>query len=263
VRDIAAFPASAYTMLGVTAGNQVLVFDPVLPDRILGRTAVTGLRADEAILSMDARPGKGEVFAVSSRDALYSLDLEAGVATAVGGRFTAFFKGLPAAADFDPVSGYLRVVSDRGEVLRLNADTGDVVDARPFVRGVQIDAPLHYAAPDATVADVPTVAHPNNFAGAAGSTLYGFDRTTQNLVTVSGSGSGVLTSAGALNLGVSDIASLDILSTADGDMAFLAVRQSDRPVRVYTVDLETGGRTGGNGIASGSKPVRDIALVTR
>jgi hypothetical protein len=66
-----------------------------------------------------------------------------------------------------------------------------------------------------------------------------------------------------LGLGVSDIASLDILSTAEGDVAFLAVRGSDRPVRVYRVDLETGARTGGNGIASGSKPVRDVAVVTR
>lgn len=263
LRDIAVFPMSADTALGVTAGNQVLAFDPVFPSAILGRTAVTGLRADEAILSMDERPGTGELFAVSSRDAVYRVDLETGVATAVGPRFTAFFKGLPAAADFDPVSGYLQVVSDRGEVLRLDADTGDVVDARPFVRGVQIDAPLHYAAPDATVADVMTVAHSNNFVGTAGSTLYGFDRTTQSLVAASGSGSGVLSSVAGLSLGVTDIASLDILSTAEGDVAFLAVRTNDRPVRVFRVDLETGARTGGNGIASGSKPVRDIAIVTR
>lgn len=263
VIDVTASPGSAYTALGVTAGNQVLVFDPRRPDHILGRTAITGLRTDEAILSMDVRPGTEEVFAVSSRDVLYQLDLGRGTATAVGGRFTAFFKGAPIAADFDPVSGRLRVVSDRGEVLRLNPETGEVADARPFVRGVQIDAPLHNV--DASVPQVLTVAHSNNFDGAPGSTLYGVDKTTQELVAVSGSGSGEVTAVGSLNVGVADIASLDIVSTPDGDVAFLAVRDpNQRPVFIYEVDLATGAHLGGSsGIASGSKPVRDIAVVTR
>ena len=50
-----------------------------------------------------------------------------------------------------------------------------------------------------------------------------------------------------------------------GDVRVLAVRDpNQRPVFIYEVDLATGAHLGGsNGIASGSKPVRDIAIVTR
>ncbi|HEY7120754.1 MAG TPA: DUF4394 domain-containing protein [Tepidisphaeraceae bacterium] len=265
VQDIAVFPESPYTALGVTAGNQVLVFDPEFPSVILGRTAVTGLRSDEALLSMDVRPGRGELFGVSSRDALYAIDLASGAARQVGARFTPFFKGSPVAADFDPVSGELTVLSDRGEKLRMDPASGAVIDARPFVRGVQIDEPLRYASGDANAgqsAQVVTLAHANNFAGAPGSTLYGLETTGGNLVRFSGSGSGDLTTVGPLGLGITDIGSIDIVSTATGDVAFAAVRTNDRPVRIYQIDLNTGAHTLGNGIASGSKPVRDIAIVT-
>jgi hypothetical protein len=41
-------------------------------------------------------------------------------------------------------------------------------------------------------------------------------------------------------------------------------RINQRPVFIYEIDLSTGEHVGwGNGIASGSKPVRDIAVVTR
>jgi hypothetical protein len=53
-------------------------------------------------------------------------------------------------------------------------------------------------------------------------------------------------------------------ATPDGDVALAAVRHpSNRPVNLYLFDLTTGARTGGQGIASGIRPVRDIAVVTR
>jgi hypothetical protein len=95
--------------------------------------------------------------------------------------------------------------------------------------------------------------------------MYGIDVANDRLVAANGSGSGALSDVGPLNLGVADIASLDIVSTADGDVAFAAVRDpNQRPVFIYEVDLETGAHlSGSNGIASGRKPVRDIAIVTR
>jgi hypothetical protein len=269
VTDIAVYPelSPSSTVLGLTSGNALLAFSSERPEVILGRTAITGLRSDEAMISVDMRPGAGELFGVSSRDVLYQIDPATGAATAIGARFTPFFKGAPVAADFNPIAGTLNVISSLGEALRLDADTGAVVDARPFVRGIQIDAPLAYAAGDTNASATPSImsiAHDNNYIGAPGSTLFGIDPVTRAVIEFSGSGANLLTTG--INLGglIDDIASLDILSTPGGDFAYLAVRSpSQRPVTLYRMGLQTGTRLALGNIASGNRPVHDIAVVTR
>ncbi|MDB5321166.1 MAG: hypothetical protein JWN40_2797 [Phycisphaerales bacterium] len=269
VTDIAVYPQfnPSATVLGLTSGNALLVFSSERPSVILGRTAITGLRSDEAMISVDMRPGAGELFGVSSRDVLYQIDLATGAATPIGARFTPFFKGAPVVADFNPVTGTLNVVSSLGEALRLDATTGSVVDARPMVRGIQIDAPLAYASGDTNALATPsvvTIAHDHNGSGARTSTLFGIDPVTQALVEFSGSGTDQLTTRTNLGGLIADIASLDILRKSVSDVAYLAVRTpSQRPVTLFQIDLQTGARVGLGDIASGRKPVRDIAVVTR
>jgi hypothetical protein len=268
VTDIAVSPETSRssTIVGLTSGNALLVFSSERPSVILGRTPITGLRSDEAMISVDMRPGAGELFGVSSRDVLYRIDAS-GSATAIGARFTPFFKGAPVAADFDPVAGTLNVVSNLGEALRMNADTGDVVDTRPFVRGIQIDAPLAYDSGDINAAVTPgvlTIAHDTNYAGASSSTLFGIDPVTQAVVEFGGSGNDRLTTGTNLGALIDDIASLDVVNQRRANVAFLAVRQpNQRPVTMFKIDLQTGTRVGLGDIASGRKPVRDIAVVTR
>ena len=74
--DIAVYPEfyPSSTVLGLTSGNALLAFSSERPEVILGRTAITGLRSDEAMISVDMRPGAGELFGVSSRDVLYQID---------------------------------------------------------------------------------------------------------------------------------------------------------------------------------------------
>ena len=267
VTDFAVYPAGypSSTILGLTSGNALLAFSSDRPSVIMGRTAIAGLRTAEAMISMDMRPGAGELFGVSSRDVLYQIDPETGVATAVGARFTPFLKGAPVAADFNPIAGTLKVISNLGEALRLDPDTGTVIDARPFVRGVQIDVPLAYAANDANASATPnvrTIAHDSNYIGAAGSIAFGIDPITQALVEFTGSGNDKLVTTQNLGALIDDIASLDVLSKPNGDIAFLAVRSpNQRPVTLYRFQLYTGDRLRLGDIASGNKPVRDIAVV--
>jgi hypothetical protein len=268
VTDIAVSPESSpsSTIVGLTSGNALLAFGSWRPSVILGRTPITGLRSDEAMISVDVRPGSGALFGVSSRDVLYRID-PGGAATAIGVRFTPFFKGSPVAADFDPVAGTLKVVSNLGEALRIDADTGAVIDARPFVRGIQIDAPLAYDSGDTNAAATPgvlTIAHDTNYAGAGSSTLFGLDRVTQAVVEFGASGTDRLTTGANLGGLIDDIASLDVLSQGGENVAYLAVRQpNQRPVTMFKIDLQTGTRAGLGDVASGKKPVRDIAVVTR
>jgi hypothetical protein len=268
VNDIAVYPEfyPSTTVLGLTSGNALLAFSSENPSVILGRTPIVGLRSDEAMVSVDMRPGAGELFGVSSRDVLYQIDPATGAATAIGERFTPFFKGAPVAADFNPVAGTLNVISSLGEALRLDADTGAVIDARPFVRGIQIDGPLAYDAGDTNAAVTPsvvTIAHDNNYVGAAGSTLFGIDPVTQAVVEFSGAGTDRLTTGTSLSA-IADIASLDIFSKAGGDVAYLAVRSpNQRPVTLFRFNLQSGTTLRLGDIASGRKPVRDIAVVTR
>jgi len=123
---------------------------------------------------------------------------------------------------------------------------------------VQIDVAAADAEAEGT-AHVATVAHSNNVAGGSPSTLFGVRPVDHMLIDI-GPGGGAVAD---LLLGVDDIASLDIVTVGGVDRAVLVARgPNDRPVRVYQIDLATGGHTGGNGIASGRRPVRDIAIVT-
>jgi hypothetical protein len=268
VSDVALYPEASpsATILGLTTGNAILAFSSERPSVILGRTAITGLRADESMISVDSRPGYHQTFGVSSRDELYLIDTSTGAATPVGPRFTPFFKGAPAAADFDPVARSLNVISNLGEALRLDPNTGAVIDARPHVRGIQIDAPIAYAPADSNAAATPNVftfAHDNNKTTAGGTTLFGIDPITHAIVAFDSSGSNQLTTGANIGALIDDIASLDILHTISGDIAYLAARTpSQRPVTLFQIDLQTGAKQGLGDIASGKKPVRDIAVVT-
>jgi hypothetical protein len=257
VRDVAVGAEGEDLMLVLDSRNRVILVDTANASVGLARTHLTGLRAGESLVSMDARPGTGEVFAVTTRARLVEVDLSGGVVRGVGERFLTHLGGRPSAADFEPGSGKLVVVTARGTALRIDVDTGKVVDEDPVEPGVQVLPRMHYGAGDALAggfSSVRTIAHTRNLPGAAGSVLYGYDGGFGALFRPSADGTMSRGSEGEQDLESYGIASIDVLSARGRDWAYAATGFSDPSL--YRLVLKTG-----NSNYYGTLPVFGATLI--
>ena len=141
--------------------------------------------------------------------------------------FTAL-SGTEFGVDFNPVADRLRVVSDTGQNLRIDADTGATIT----------DAPL--ASGGATRTGVNGAAYTNAFAAACRTTLYYIDATTDQLLTTSDPNSGAVTVVGALGVDTTAVGDFEIATAADGTNNGYAVLVVGGVPTSYQINLTTG-----------------------
>src|SRR5207253_11219827 len=122
----AAGRADAATAFGLTAANQIVTFDTNTPAVALSLASIAGLQAGENGLAIDLRPATGQIYLLGSTSRIYVVNPATGIAVAVGGPFTPALSGTAFGFDFNPTADRIRVVSDTGQNLRLNPDTGPV-----------------------------------------------------------------------------------------------------------------------------------------
>jgi len=132
-----ASPDAPMPMVGdafaVTSTGRLVSFGRATPGTLATANALTGLLAAESVVGIDVRPADGVLYALTSAGRVYTLDPATGVAT-LRATLTAdpADATLPYAAlvgtsfgvDWNPVVDRLRVVSDLGQNLRINVDTG-------------------------------------------------------------------------------------------------------------------------------------------
>ena len=167
-----------------------------------------------------------------------------GIAVAVGGPFTPVLSGATFGFDFNPVVDRIRVVSNTGQNLRLNPDTGAVA---------AVDAALNPGAPN-----VVGSAYTNNFAGATTTTLYAIDATTDQLLIQNPPNAGTLVPVGPLGPDVADAVGFDI--SANDNRAFAIVTVGGTSGLV-TINLTTGAATP-VGVMPGG-PFRGLTVLSR
>jgi hypothetical protein len=261
IRGIAVTPATTAPtnalgqMVATTVTNKLVSFTTAAPQKLCTTTAITGLAANENILGIDTRPADGAVYAVTSAGKIYTLNTGTGAVTlkstlapAAGDAFTGL-TGTEFGVDFNPVPDRLRLVSDMGQNLRVNVDTG----------AVTTDTALNPAG-----STVVAAAYTNAFAGAAFTTLYVLDAAGDRL-QIQGAPSGNpnlgdLTTVGALGIGdVQSVAAFDISGT--NNQAFAAVNLSGAMAsELHTINLTTGASTKVNAIGGG-EIIRGATLV--
>lgn len=252
-------PANALgQMVATTETNKLISFTTAAPQKLCTSTAITGLQNGESILGIDTRPADSAVYALGSTGRLYTVDTGTGAATLKSSLaadpadtmdpFTGL-SGTEFGVDFNPVPDRLRVVSDTGQNLRINVDTG----------ATTTDTPLNPAGSAAVAA-----AYTNAFAGAGFTTLYILDAANDRL-QIQGQPSGNpnagdLGTVGALNIGdVQSVAAFDIAGV--NNAAWAAVNLAGATTsELHTVNLTTGVATRVNTIGGGEK-VRGAALV--
>ncbi len=247
----------ARTIIGLTTGNSLVMFDAASPMTVSAALPITGLQTGESIVGITIRPANGKLYGLGSSSRLYEVSQVTGIATVVGtATFALPLTGMNFGFDFNPTVDRIRLVSDQQQNLRLHPDTGVVVDGDAVTAGVQGDAML--SAPS-----VMAVAYTNSAAGATVTTLFGIDSATETLVRQGGPdgmpspNAGVITAVGPLGVDASAPVGFDIL--AAGNVGYAAM-QVGGASRLYMVNLTTGAATL-VGPLGGGAAIRAIAIV--
>lgn len=249
----------------ITAEQQLIQFRAIQPERLLQQRPVIGLATGEIVLGM-AFGHRQTLYVWSSAGRLYTLDTNNANLRLVSPRHGSGVQasnGVPHGMDFDPIQNQLRVIDASGRNLRLNPDTGIVVDTDPQRVGIQTDGRLVFAQRDwnaETTPELVAIAHQFNALQHV-STTFAIDRRTGTLVS-QGSREGVrpvvspnfgrLYTVGSLGLDVLQDAALDIASRSHVALAAIRIASESR-VGLYQIDLSNGsarwlGMVGENGI---------------
>ncbi len=182
-------PASSVNVLAVqrsNSGGVAIRFNAAQPTNTI-RTNITGLPPGINVLGIDRRPANGRVYLLASDRRLYELNTTSFTVTTTGTTLSVPPSGSGFGFDFNPVPDRIRVVSNEELNLRLNPDTGAVVDSNPDVAGVQTDGRLAYAAGDVNAQRDPNIvaaAYTNSATpGATSTTNYAIDSRLGLLVT--------------------------------------------------------------------------------
>jgi len=197
------------------------------PESALNSVMISGLQQDEKILSIDFRPATGQLYGLGSTSRIYVIDPDSGMARAIGtGPFTPMLSGDVTGFDFNPTVDRIRVVTSSGQNLRLNPETGMVAATDLMING-------------SDGAMITGVAYTNNMAGAATTTLYDIDVTSDKLFMQNPPNNGTLVAVGKLNLKVEGDGGFDIspMGTA------LALYEVNKKATLMHVDLMTGNAT--------------------
>lgn len=172
---LTAAPALAEPIYGITDAttSSLVLFDSTTPALLSTVGVITGVVAGQTLRAIDFRPSDGQLYAVSSSGTaaqLYMVNLATGAATVLGAGFAlAGNSSTRVSIDFNPVANGLRVVTGSGQSYRVNANTGALIAQDTSV------------SPSLLLADV---SFTNSVVGAASTTLYAYDFSTDNIGTI-------------------------------------------------------------------------------
>lgn len=256
----------------LTFSHQLLQIDPDRPQQVLQRVPLQGLAHGEAIVGIDYRVARGQLYALSSQGRLYTLDPAQGRLLRLGtADWPLRLHGGAIGFDFNPAADRIRIVTGRGQNLRAHPDTGALVDADPNADGFQPDGDLRYADGDPNAGRSPRIEAAaytynkqdekltTNYAIDAGLGLLVRQGSPEGAQPMVSPNTGQLFTVGSLGLPTPlrqvsfDIADLD-------NTALAAVTlPRERVSRLVRIDLDTG-RARMVGVIGAGEPVRALAI---
>ena len=198
------------------------------------------------------RPADGALYALGSAGNVYTVEPSTGVATlktalkAVANDDDPFvaLAGSDFAVDFNPVADRLRVVSNSGQNLRINVDSGDAT-----TDGV---ISLAGGTPHVTAA-----AYSNAFFGTTTTQLFDIDAASGLLHLQDPPNNGTLAAGLALGVSGGQVNGFDIDARNHVGYAALTVAGTST---LYRVNIASGAATAVGPVAGG-EPIRGLALV--
>lgn len=230
----AATRISRETIFAVTSTGNLITFNSDNPSVITKSVAISNVSG--SLIGIDFRPKTGVLYGLTT-SSLYTINTNTGAATFVAS-LGASLTGTAFGVDFNPVVDRIRVVSNTGQNIRFNPDTGAVANTAPS------DVALSNGG--GGTPGVVAAAYTNDVVGATSTTLYDLDATSDMLVVQGGNpvppGSspnlGVLTNVGSLGVDITD-AAFDISDFSKTAYAAMFLNGGSSS-NFYTIDLNTG-----------------------
>ncbi|MBU1360955.1 MAG: DUF4394 domain-containing protein [Gammaproteobacteria bacterium] len=243
-------PVQVGDTIALAAGN-LISFNRAAPGTLVGTVAVTGVPSGESLLGIDIRPADGKLYALGSTGKIYLLDPATGQATFKSALTVAAGDDNPFAAldgtrfavDFNPAADRLRVISNTGQDLRVNVDTGAAIT----------DGTISPATSSITAA-----AYTNSFAGTATTQLYDLDVTAGRLHLQDPPNNGTLNAGVTLGVTADSVNGFDIDATNNAGFAALTVGGE---TALYRINLgATANAATKVGTIAGGAPITGLAL---
>lgn len=190
-------------VFGLTDDQRLIRFASDAPGSAADAGTIGGLVTDAALVGIDFRPATGDLYGLGDAGGVYVIDTATAAAT-LRSRLDVALSGARFGIDFNPTVDRLRVVSDAGQNLRVNVDTGMTT----------VDLPLAYTAP---ATDVTAVAYTNNDADPnTATTLLALDTNLDQVAVLSPPNDGKLAATGKLGGNAAADAGFDIYSFVTG-----------------------------------------------
>jgi hypothetical protein len=224
-------------VVGLVADGTLICFQDDRPHREDAIGVVKGLQQDVSLLGIDYRPANNTLYGLGDAGGVYAIDTSSAAATLVS-RLDKPLSGTAFGIDFNPTVDRLRVISDTGQNLRVNVDTGmTTVDSALNLPGAT--PPVNPAL------GVVAAAYTNNDGDpATATTLFDIDTTNDQVVVQAPPNNGALNPTGKLGLDAASPTGFDIYTSLRAGTAVanraLASIPSTRGTSLYRIDLLTG-----------------------
>lgn len=234
--DVGFRPLAPGDTYALTSGNRLISFNRSSPGTRRSNALITGIAAGESLIGVDFRPANGLLYGVDTAGAIYTIDTVSGVATQVldGGDPVviegATLDGDTFGVDFNPVPDRLRIVSDSGQNLRVNVDTGATI----------VDGALTLNAVSAS--GIAAAAYTNSFSATCRTALFYLDASNNTLLSTSAPNDGVLSSVGPLGV-TGAISAFEISTSSTGANSAFATIAANGASTLYSVNTTTGAAT--------------------
>lgn len=253
---MAAGPASAELIYGLTTQNSITVFDSDAPGVSTDGGAIRGLMAGESIMAIDYRAATTGVYLVSDMGNVYTFDVGTFDASLVGNFEPPRLPGTSYSFDFNPAfmgGEFARLITDTNDNRVISGDTGQ------YLLPVE-KTDVFFASGDPNFGvdpNIADIAYTNSLGVPTSTQQYGIDASLGVLVTVANN-AGTLQTVGSLGISpLTNELGLDI--SGFSGIAYASL-QSGPNSMLYTIDLTTGTATSIGTITS-TDLIRDITVI--
>ncbi len=233
--------------VALTNKNQLLRFNAQTPSQVT-TLAIKGVKG--SLRGITTHPTQGVLYGLSSNHELYMLNVLTGMATSVS-KLSIPVDGSGLAMDFNPTSARLRVISNKGQNLRVHVDLG----------AATTDGVPAYGAKDPNQGKSPKIvatAYTNALPQAATTQLFHLDSGLDRLVLQDPPNNGLLKTIGALGVDVGANAGFEIVSEAKENRAFALLGS-----KLYRLNLSTGQATAIGTLGTGDYTVLGLAALPK
>lgn len=223
--------------IGLTNNNSLIRFEINRPNDTTEQK-ITGVLVNEKFIGIDFRlrtatDKTNTLYGLTDQENLYTINPNSGAATLVtalkagtGSNFSTL-DGTQFAIDFNPTADRLRVISNSGQNLRINVDTGETIQDGK-INGI-------------TNAVISAAAYTNSFKtpiSALSTELFNLDQANQLLTKQVPPNDGTLVRLGSLGVNLSLNDGFDIAG-GDNGLALAAINNNNGASVLYRIDLNS------------------------